>query len=587
MKRLTLLAITLLLAVAAQAVPAWPRPVTVTQPDGSRLTIIMNGDEWQGFATTTDGYTVVSDNHGRFCYAQLSGESLAPTAFVAHEPHMRTNAERAFIANIPQRLTTDATRAQAARANAKIEAQKANLNPDRFRGLVILVEYSNRKFLFDNAREVFTDMIKKRGFDGLQNDSTGQWQAFTGSVRDYFRDNTAGRFDPEFDVVGPITAPYQQTFPNGSSNARALFSAVLNAANDSVDYSRYDADDDGVVDMVYFIVAGGGANMGNNSRYLWPHKWTFNYPPTLDGKTFNVYACSTELFDLEEDCVIDGIGTICHEFSHVLGVGDLYDADYAGSGGLSTHPGDWSIMAYGCYLNNSLTPAGYGLYERMSMGWANITRIDSERNYTLPPLQTSNTGYRINNSDKEFFLIENRQPIKWDQYLPGHGMLVWRVDSTSLTPYNNNRINANPSHNYFELVRAARIDTTVTESGKEYVVAVDSPRDPFPGQAGVHCLLNADTAPSIRSWAGNNSPFVLADIREQGQTIFFRATPDGQPTGLLGDINNDQMVNTSDLNLLINALLTNDNTLDRADLNGDSNITIADLNVMCTIILEK
>ena len=75
--------------------------------------------------------------------------------------------------------------------------------------------------------------------------------------------------------------------------------------------------------------------------------------------------------------------TICHEFSHVLGLPDFYDTDYEGSGGESHHPGDWSVMAGGNHLNNSRTPCAYSLYERMAVGFTEPMVINAKGHYTL------------------------------------------------------------------------------------------------------------------------------------------------------------------------------------------------------------
>ncbi|MBR1882427.1 MAG: M6 family metalloprotease domain-containing protein [Muribaculaceae bacterium] len=536
MKKLvfSLLALT---AFCAAAVPAFPWPQHIVQPDGTSLTVVMHGDEWNGYATTADGYTIATNEKGAFCYAQVQNGQLVASSMLAHDAQQRVTAEQQYLLSVPKHLQADAATATARRAamrQAAVEKglmRKATMDVSRFRGLVILVEFNDRKFLFNDAREKYEHMFNDEGYAGFYNDSLKQWQNYTGSLLDYYNDNTSGHFRPHFDVVGPVSVDYSQQSPGGSDNtrSRSIFSAALKAADAQVDFSEYDADDDGVVDMVFFIVPGGGSNAGNNSNYLWPHKWSLTgYASKLDGKSFDVYACSTELYGYQRDNRWDGIGTIAHEFTHVLGLGDLYDADYT-TGGLSSHPGKWSIMASGSYLNMACTPSGYGLYERMSMGWANITPIDAQKSYTLQPLQNSGSGYRINLPavNGEFFLLENRQPIKWDSYLPGHGMLVWRVDSTDVTPYERNRINANASHNYYELVRAQRRDTTIYYNNKPYEVAVDCDSDPFPGSAQVTELSNGDATPRLNSWTGASSPWILKNIKESSTgVVTFRTEAD-------------------------------------------------------------
>ena len=160
---------------------------------------------------------------------------------------------------------------------------------------------------------------------------------------------------------------------------------------------------------------------------------------------------------------IDGIGTICHEFSHVLGLPDFYDTNYDKDGKEeSNHPGDWSVMAGGSYLNIGRTPAGCSLYGRCSVGFCDEDPelLTGKGDFMLPPLSdTQAKGYRINTPvNNEFFLLENRQKtkFKWDSELPGSGMLVFRVDrtKTSVWDMSSNEVNANPNHMYYELIRA-------------------------------------------------------------------------------------------------------------------------------------
>ena len=243
-----------------------------------------------------------------------------------------------------------------------------------------------------------------------------------------------------------------------------------------------------------------------------------------DGVYLWRYACSTELYGTEESNILDGIGTICHEFSHVLGLQDLYDTDYEKSGGESNHPGDWSIMAGGSYLNNSRTPAGYSLYERYSIGFSSPEVINAESSITLEPLPLSNKGYRIDSSVKdEFFLLENRQPnqFKWDAYLPGHGMLVQRVDSTNKSVWQRNQVNANPSHNYFVLLRAG---------GSGYNVA--SAADPFPGTNKVTELHNSTNPANLMTWSGLPTKWGLFNIRETNGIVSFEVKDALTLTGL-------------------------------------------------------
>ena len=515
MKNLILISwvIVLLLCPAlVKAVPAYPYPVKVTQPDGSSVVIRMHGDEFMNRMSTEDGYTVVLNEDGYYVYADLKNGSLVPTSYVAKDAAYRSVDEQSYLSKVGKNIVAaDNARATALRvaANAGYGEDglmtRANASGlDNYRGLVILVEYNDRGFTRDDLNTLFTDMMNKRNYTGY--DDNGKHIEYTGSVRDYFYENSEGKFDPEFDVVGPVKIDYSQTYVNQTSNATTIMKAACRAADPLVDFSKYDSDGDGKVDMVYFIFAGAGSNVGgNNSKYLWPHAFSFSQFK-LDGIYLGRYACSTELYGLEKEKMLDGIGTICHEFSHVLGLPDLYDTDYDSSGGETNHPGIWSIMSGGSYSNYGRTPTGYTIYEKYASGWVMPKLIDGEGNHSLKPQNSAHEGYRINSAvNKEFFLIENRQLEGWDRFLPGHGMLVYRVDSTSTYAWVNNAVNINPSHQYFELVRA-------TPGG------TDSPTDPYPGKDNV-TYLKGDVA--LASWKGSETPISIFDIEEKEGIITF------------------------------------------------------------------
>jgi len=535
MKKFLILLLGLTALIAdCNAVPAYSRPVKITQPDGSVLTLTLHGDEFFSYTSTADGYTVMQ-NHStgawEYAVADEAGQ-LRPGGVAACDEAGRTAAHRRYLAGIQpgiRPLQTDEQKRMKGEAAVMSRAPMMRLKTgqydySKFRGLVILVEYNDAPFTRDDIYEVFTDMINKKDYDGyMSNTLIPSKISCTGSVHDYYYDNSCGLFNPTFDVYGPVKIDYSQFYANKTSGAQMLVEAALRAADSRIDYSLYDTDGDRNVDMVFFIFSGGGSNFsGNDSRLIWPHASTV-MSLSLDGVRFGRYACSTELYGRPANGQLDGIGTICHEFSHVLGLPDVYDTDYEASGGQSVHPGKWSVMAQGPYLNMSRTPCGYSLYERYALGFAMPEVIDAAGSFTLDAVNTGNTGYRIDSSVKnEFFLIENRQRTRWDEYLPGSGMLVYRVDSTATDVWENNKINVNPLHNHYELLRA-----TPKTSGTS---VTDSDGDPFPGSGMVTELTNS-TTPSLQSWTKIGTPLVIKDIAcDDNGTVSFRTEHEEVPT---------------------------------------------------------
>lgn len=511
-----------LFPLRSSAIPAYPYPVEVTQPDGSTLTITGHGDEFSNWITTADGYTVLRDAHGAYVYARQSPDGmLAPTDICATNSLMRTSPdELRFLASTPKGLrpsSTDAAKKRMA-LSAPQKIAKPKWDYDKFRGLVILVNYTDVKFHHPTPQQFWDEIINKEGYDGYMTSGLlAEKIEYTGSVHDYFKDNSMGKFAPGFDVIGPVDVNYASTFVGQTTSAQTLMRAACEAADPLVDFSDYDANADGVVDMVYFIFAGAGSNYsGNNTRLLWPHASNLT-GATFDGINLGRYACSTELYGSENGTLYDGIGTICHEFSHVIGLCDEYDVDYENGGGQSTHPGEWSIMASGGYLNYGRTPTGYSIFERYQSYFAEPKLITADGTHTLEPVSLSNTGFRINSPiEKEYFLIENRQPVKWDKCLPGHGMLVWRVDSTDASKWENNRLNTNPARNYYELIRAT---PKVQASGS----IADSDGDPFPGSGNI-TEIGGETVPSLKSYTGMGATIALSEITESADgLISFRS----------------------------------------------------------------
>ena len=503
-------------ALVMLAVPASRITRTVAQPDGGSVTLRLVGDEYYHFSTTLDGYTVECDDAGAVYYVERAGDRLHRTSILAHDVAQRGAAERNFLATIKPRLTDRTVVAQSKALRRQVQAQASRIQRfdySKFQGLVILVELSDVSFTRSDAQSYYEHMTNERNLKSLPNadnipDLLGD---NTGSVRDYYYDNSMGLFDAKFDVVGPVkVSSYKSTQAN--ANSVAIFRRALNLANSEVDYSKYDTDNNGVVDMVFFIVAGMGSHVyGHDSRLLWPYMSRYLMTGSrLDGKTFDLYACATELLDYYEDTpLFEGIGTMCHEFSHVLGLPDMYDTDYEDQG-QSHDPGEWDVMASGCDLNSGRTPCGYTIFERYALGFANPPLITSPGDYTLGALGTTNEGYRLATPVKgEQFMLENRQPTKWDKYLPGHGLIIARVDSTNVSAWDGNNVNDDPAHNYYELLRAGG-----TTQG-------DLDSDPFPGTAGVTMVSNNTTA-NLKTWNGTDNPFALTAIAEDGTDISFK-----------------------------------------------------------------
>lgn len=498
---LSALLISFLAVVDSWGAPARPVFHTDTLPDGSVITYRAVGDESFHYFVTPGGEPLVMTDSGRLRHASSPAEAEAITMAPA-----RTRKRSGSPSRAPQSMTT---------------TDYPSVGSPR--SLVILAEYTDVKFTIPGARDYFTDLLTTPGYNG---------NGATGSALDYFRACSGGLFSPQFDIYGIITLPNTQKYYGengpGGIDLRAhemIIDACDILSSQGVDFTAYDCDNDGVIDNVYLFYAGCGESSGlaKDINTVWPHSWDIisagGSARSYNGKSLFHYACSNELIEAGYP---DGLGTFCHEFSHVLGLPDLYSTGPKGP----VTPDQWSVLDVGCYLNDSRTPPVYSAFERMSLGWLTPQLITAPGNYLLNPLDTSNHAYMVaTESDSEFFILENRQKQGWDSYLDGHGMLVWHIDYDKDSWFDNT-VNNDRNHQRVDLVEA------VSRSSAN---PLSSPSDPFPGTGGV-TEFSTLTSPSFISWGGINPGYPLRNIREENGTIRFHAGTGGDDSSIDGII---------------------------------------------------
>lgn len=504
-------------ALDANAVIAQRGVFNVEQADGTQLAVRLIGDEHFHYYVTEDGIPLTTENN-QYYYAttSASGEFVSSNV-LARNAIERSSAELKMLSTIDNLLTVKALTKSSKRARRSIPQSGLGLFSSSFpvkgkiKTLVILVEYSDVSFdttLYStDAKAYFTDMLNKDGFSELN---------ATGSCHEYFVTASKGQFDPQFDVIGPITLPQKRSYYGTNDNwgydkyAEEMLVDAAKIVDDDVDFSQYDLDGDGYVDNVFIFYAGRGEASGGGSATVWPHAWTLEEAGkvvTCDGVKISRYACTNELLNRKTP---DGIGTFTHEFSHVMGLPDLYNTeeDY-----IYYTPCEWSVMDYGPYNNNSRTPPTYAAYERNALQWIDPIVLDgSEKNVTLENILDSNTACLIPTSkNTEFFLLENRQKKSWDTYLPGHGMLVWHIDYNE-NIWTNNVVNNTESHQYVDIVEANNTtDGSSTTNLAGYT---------FPGTKGV-TSFSATTTPALKSWAGDDLGINITEITESDSKISF------------------------------------------------------------------
>jgi M6 family metalloprotease-like protein len=410
-KQLLLALIALLIGFqTVDAMPAHPGKYKVVQPDGSTLVLQQHGDEWGHWLTDASGQMVRKGDDGFYRVV-----STAEAADV-----------RKQVAS-----SRDAIRDR--------QAQQMRLSKSQALGslhfLVILVEFEDKTFSVENPRQAFSDLLNEPGYS---------LNGATGSARDYYYENSHGLFEPIFDVYGPVQLenPYSYYGKNKSKGIdRFAGKAVAEGCrglDDQIDFSQYDNDGDGKVDMVFMYYAGYGEADSEDENTIWPKMNYLLYESidlTLDGMKLDLYACTNEIRGsrCEHPDWMTGIGAACHEFAHVMGLPDLYDTD-GNSGGYAGGLYTYSILCDGMYNNDSSTPPYFNFEERLLLGWVHeddFRVFGKTGDFSIPPVN-GNVAYRtFMDVPGEYFVYENRAKTGWDRYIPEEGMIVYHVDRSS------------------------------------------------------------------------------------------------------------------------------------------------------------
>ena len=510
MKKIGLLVVLSAIVGTLWAIPARKGGVLVTQPDGSELMVYQHGDEYFHWMTNDKGEWLRLDEDGYYRVTEaLNAEQIA--------------AKR-----------------QAAPRRAEYKETPLNI---AHRGLVILVNFKDEAFTTTKAEmdSMLTGKNYTRNYT-YRYDGRNYTVESEGSAWKYFYDASNGLYDPQFDVVGPVTVSQNVKYYGGNDrygndeNPEAMIIEACKLVDDSVDFSLYDNDNDGYVDFVFVIYAGyGEADVGAATTTIWPHSWNLYAAAGLrcevDGKVVDLYACSNEMDFYTNHHT--GIGTFCHEFSHVLGLPDLYETTLNGD---HKTMGQWSILDHGPYNNDGNTPPTYSAYERFFMGWLTPRLITEPENITLAELRESQEALLISESDVHnligndpnpttFYLLENRQQMGWDEYLPGHGLMLTKV-KYSYNKWYQNTVNNTVSNMGVDLIeadgKAPQYDANRPSNGY-----MGKAKDLFPAGATAYTKIEDHAIEEIEEvdgvitfkYKGGKIETAIEDVAENAQVI--------------------------------------------------------------------
>ena len=453
MRKIAFIGLIVACATAAMAVPAKPGPTVITEADGTERTVYLHGDEFFHYMTLADGKWVEMQSGRLATVPALSEEEIA------------TRHDQQQAAAAPLRAPAATT-----------QAIPLNIAP---RGLIILAQFTDLEFRAANTLEAFQEMYDSEDYS---------FNGATGSAKKYFEDQSFGQYSPEFEVVGPVTVSNSHSYygandhwGNDSRPNELIIEACRLADTEwDIDFTQYDNDNDGFIDFVYVIYAGRGEADGGPTTTIWPHTSyiyeRFGQTIYLDGKKLNTYACSNELRTVTDGMISTarcGIGTFCHEFSHVLGLMDHYSTN---SSNTSKQTGDWDLMCSGSYNNGGNTPAAYTAYERFYMGWGTPVILNEAVTIdSMQPIATSGEMYLISEDGTSnlvgndpnpttFYMLENRYQIGWDCYVPGNGLIITKIQY-NYQKWKSNSVNASASSPGYDIIEADGKTPTLYEQG--------------------------------------------------------------------------------------------------------------------------
>lgn len=422
---------------AANAIPAKKLQKVITLTNGTQVSVELRGDEYLSWWEGTDGtaYRATADEN---VFEAFDLEAQKPAAAAR-----RARAEQGRVARL----------ARVKNSLKGADDKMRGLGGDHItykgvkKGLVVLVDFKNKKFADGHDLEYYKNVINGKDFSDEE-------EGYVGSVRDYFLAQSNGQFELDFDVVGPVTMSKNYGYYGNDGayqkdeKVYEMIKEACDGIQDQVNLKDYDWDGDGEADQVFFLYAGLGQASGGSHSTIWPHESELRYWPcgvlSYSTGNINTYACANELQPETQGSsryISAGIGTICHEFSHCLGFADMYDTTGGGGYGMSV----FDVMDQGSYNGNGFVPCNYTAFERIYAGWveaielidpATVKDMKSVSDYGRPFIM-----YNYKNTN-EYFLLENRQNTGWDKGLYGsNGLLIVHVNYVP-SRWANNSVNS-------------------------------------------------------------------------------------------------------------------------------------------------
>ncbi len=497
----------LLSVVDLFAVKASPKVIKFREPNGTIIRIKLYGDERFNYIKSLDGYILSEGVDGYLHYANYNSGEIK--VFEERYSSVPPDRVKGSTKTIPTMVYHSLHAGAYKSSNSSIELSSVSRGRSiaelaTFNSLVLLVEFLDKKFTLADPYSAIHNMLNKEGYSDF---------GATGSASDYFKDNLSGCkivFDVQQVISLPKTLAYYGEDSQGKTDAKInelIIDATKLAFESGVDFSKYDFDNDGIVDNVTIIYSGYDQAESGIADAIWAKQGVINNV-SYNGVKLGSFVCVSELRNTEE-IVPSGIGVFCHEFSHSLGLVDLYDTNGEQEGLGCGVWGSISIMDTGCYLNNSNTPPYYTAIERDCLGIFDTIILEAGNSYTIDNVSSNNSViYRVNTTTNgEYFLLESKGNTGWDKYVGGEGLLVYHVDKSnkdygmiqSYLRWTYNNVNAFSSHQCAYIFA----NEANYQNGVGYAF--------LPGKSGQN-ELSLTTRPKFVDWNGRALGISIKDI---------------------------------------------------------------------------
>lgn len=514
MKKNLLFLLLLVIGINLVAIPAAPYLIQFDQEDGTSIDIYGRGDEQLHWWETTDGYSLLSKNNTKVYAIYDEDGDLIPSNVVAHNLEMRDNNEIAFTNSIRKGLTYSENQVRLVntlrnqRMGGFPTTGTANL-------IVILANFNDTSTQYTQAN--FNNLMNQDGY------------STHGSFKQYYLENSYGQLTINTTVTDWVTVPNSHNYYGPESKWPEFIRDACVAADDVVDFSQFDNNNNGDVDGVAVYHQGMGQEITGNTNDIWSHNYSIVYGGFelfCDGKQIKSYTCQPERGWYS----MTGIGTICHEFGHNLGAPDFYDTDYQ-TGGQHDGNGDWDVMSSGSYNGNGSCPAHHNIWTKELYGWLDITELTSTTNDLILHDSTTNPEayYFTTATDGERYILQNVQQTGFNSELPGSGMLIYHADEPFIAQHMNaNNINAT-SHQGMYIIKAG--------------YSLNSSGGCWP--SGSHTSFTDNTSPGINPWEDHQTDKGLENITKTGADVTFDYFSNGYyvPTIVFSGIYNNQNFN--------------------------------------------